>query len=96
VEDRIYFPTVEQYRPEHGGVVAALMREHVHFRDELDRIDALVRSNALGEAREVLSSLVGLLLRHEEQEEVLLREMTRLSDGSAPLAPVEGPPVDPE
>ena len=77
VEDRIYFPTVRNFRPDRKEVLEQLEREHAEFRSALDRIERYVSINAIEETREHLAAFVDVLLRHEGVEEALLLEMTQ-------------------
>jgi hypothetical protein len=76
LEEQVHFPALHGLHPEFQSELDELIREHVRFREELDRIDAslgAIGGNAA--AAEILAAfrdVVASLRRHEEREERLL------------------------
>ena len=74
LEEQVHFPALHGLHPELEPDLDALIREHVRFRDELDRIEASLRdpsggsADALAAFRDVAASLGP----HEQREEQLL------------------------
>ena len=112
VEDRVYFPAVHGFHPAEAALLDELAREHEGFRRELIRIDRLLEAHEPEESSELLAGLVSRLVVHEQKEDALLARIAAHSgssaaaagdpppaaagSGSAPLAAVQRPPVDPE
>jgi len=76
LEEQVHFPALRGLRPDFQSELDELIREHVRFREELDRIVASLRAiDANGPAAEILASfrdMAASLRRHEEREERLL------------------------
>ncbi len=76
LEEQVHFPALHGLHPAFQPELEELIREHVHFREALERIDASLRAiGAEGSAAEVLVAFRDLsarLRRHEEREERLL------------------------
>jgi iron-sulfur cluster repair protein YtfE (RIC family) len=76
LEEQVHFPALRGLRPDFQSELDELIREHVRFLEELDRVDASLRaSGGNAAAAEILAAfrdVVASLRRHEEQEERLL------------------------
>jgi iron-sulfur cluster repair protein YtfE (RIC family) len=76
LEEQVHFPALHGLRPAFQPELDELIREHVRFREELERIDASLRAiSSEGAAAEILAAfgdVTARLRRHEEREEQLL------------------------
>jgi len=76
LEEQVHFPALHGLRPDFQSELDELIREHVRFREELDRIGASLRAiGGNAAAAEILAAfrdVVANLRRHEEREERLL------------------------
>lgn len=111
VEDRVYFPAVHGFRPEHAPLLDSLSADHEVFRTELLAIHRLLDAHELDESQRLLDGLVSRLVEHEQKEDALLAEITASREGAPPdrrnptrsadpssaaFAPVQRSPIDSE
>lgn len=90
VEDRVYFPAVHGFRPEHSPLLDRLLADHVEFRRELNAINRLLDAHELDESQRLLDALVIRLIAHEEKEDALLAEITAAGPQRPPAAAATG------
>jgi hypothetical protein len=83
LEEDVFFPALHGLHPRHAKDLELLGAEHAGFRQQLDRLGALLDSG-LGAFEAGLGSYERDLAVHETREERLVRELADLS----------GPPTD--
>ncbi len=75
VEDRVYFPAVHGFRPDHASLLHRLSSQHAFFRSALSEIGERFASTALRDVEASVSELVDSLLAHERDEQALIDEI---------------------
>jgi len=78
LEEDVFFPAIHGLHPNHAKELEVLGAEHARFRQQLDRLGALL-DNGLGEFEAGLGSYERDLAVHESREERLVRELAALS-----------------
>ena len=78
VEERVYFPLVEQLSSEHAPIVRAASLGHAKIRDRLDTLRDLVANGEIAPARRGLAVLLDRFRTHEAEEAKLVGELVKL------------------
>lgn len=76
LEDGLYFPALHGLRPELGGPLADLARQHGELRQDVAAVRNHLEQGDLEGAAAALDRLVPALARHEGVEERLLAGLT--------------------
>jgi hypothetical protein len=75
VEERVYFPLVERFSPEHAAIVRAARLGHVKVVETLENLRDLVERGQVGAARRILALLLERFRTHETEEARLIAEL---------------------
>jgi hypothetical protein len=75
VEERVYFPLVERFSPEHAASVRAARLGHVKVVETLENLRDLVERGQVGAARRILALLLERFHTHESEEARLIAEL---------------------
>jgi hemerythrin len=83
-EEGLYHPPLRALRPEQGGALRGLAREHERLRGLLARTQSALGQSSLAEAMRTLDELSREVARHEEREDALLEVLEQELAASAP------------
>lgn len=75
LEERLYFPLVERYSPDHASAVRAAVQGHAAIRLALRELSDLVEAGETSAARRALGLLLDQFRSHEAHEEQLISEL---------------------
>jgi iron-sulfur cluster repair protein YtfE (RIC family) len=82
VEERVYFPLVEQLSQGHAPAVQAARLSHSKVRERLEQVRELVAEGKLVPAREALGLLLERFRAHEAEETQLIAQLEHLDLGT--------------
>jgi iron-sulfur cluster repair protein YtfE (RIC family) len=77
IEERVYFPLVERFSPEHAASVRAARLAHVKVVETLENLRDLVERGEVSAARRILALLLDRFRTHEREEARLIAELER-------------------
>jgi iron-sulfur cluster repair protein YtfE (RIC family) len=75
VEERVYFPLVERFSPEHAAIVRGARLAHARVTESLDTLSEAVERGESVAARRALALVLDLFRRHEGEEAKLIAEL---------------------
>jgi iron-sulfur cluster repair protein YtfE (RIC family) len=75
VEERVYFPLVERFSPEHAAIVRGARMGHARVTESLDSLREVVERGEIAAARRALAMVLDLFRRHEGEEAKLIAEL---------------------
>jgi iron-sulfur cluster repair protein YtfE (RIC family) len=75
VEERVYFPLVERFSPEHAAIVRGARMGHARVTESLDTLREVVERGEIAAARRALAMVLDLFRRHEGEEAKLIAEL---------------------
>jgi hypothetical protein len=83
LEEKVYFPLIEQFSPPHRGVVEMARLSHQRIRDAINDVRELVGNGQIAAGSRALFVMLDCVRTHESEETKLILDLEDLAGESA-------------